>query len=153
MVAHLTNEQRQLARRLRAKALKLADIARSVGCGHSRVKVELRRQNRPARPDTWTPRSGQLTIGEREKILLGLTRSESMRSIAEQLGRSPSTVTREVKANGAGRTTGSGRSTSARERAPSARNGPNSTIRPCALLSLRGLKSYGRPMKLPGDRV
>ena len=100
MTVHLTNEQRQLARRLRAKGLKLADIARSVGCGHSRVKVVLRGQKRPARPDTWTPRSGRLTIGEREEILLGLTRSESMRSIAEQLGRSPSTVTREVKANG-----------------------------------------------------
>ena len=37
---------------------------------------------------------------EREEILLGLNQGLSMRAIARDLGRAPSTITREVKANG-----------------------------------------------------
>ena len=39
-------------------------------------------------------------LGEREEISRGLARDESLRSIAHRLGRSPSTVSREVKING-----------------------------------------------------
>jgi IS30 family transposase len=48
----------------------------------------------------WTPAQGRLSIEEREEILLGLSAGEAMSSIARSLGRSPSTVTREVAANG-----------------------------------------------------
>ena len=45
--------------------------------------------------------AGGLSAEEREDILVGLSRGESMSSIARQLDRAPSTVTREVAANGA----------------------------------------------------
>lgn len=100
MTAHLTVQQRALAHRLRAKGMSLRGIAKEIGCGHSGVDVMLRGQIRVARPITWTPRQGRLTVDEREEILLGLHRGESLTRIAKQLGRSPSTVTREVKVNG-----------------------------------------------------
>ncbi len=41
-----------------------------------------------------------LTSAEREEISLGLTLGESMRSIADRLGRAPSTISREIDRNG-----------------------------------------------------
>jgi IS30 family transposase len=41
-----------------------------------------------------------LSILEREQILLGVSRGASLRAIARALGRSPSTISREVAANG-----------------------------------------------------
>ena len=41
-----------------------------------------------------------LTLAERETISRGIALEQSMRSIAEQLGRSPSTVSREIERNG-----------------------------------------------------
>ena len=100
MTAHLTNFQRGLAHRLHAKGMSLRDIAREIGCSKSGIDVMLRGQSREAKPDAWTPQLGHLTASEREEILLGLGRSESMSAIARSIGRSPSTVTREVKLNG-----------------------------------------------------
>jgi IS30 family transposase len=101
MTAHLTVFQRGLARRLRAQGMSLRDIAKEVGCSHSGIDVMLAgKQSRVAKAESWTPRQGHLTADEREEILLGLHRGESMSAIARQLDRQPSTVTREVKANG-----------------------------------------------------
>jgi IS30 family transposase len=81
--------------------MSLRDVAREVGCSHSGIDVVLRGgQAREARAEAWTPRVGSLQAGEREEILLGLQRNESMSAIARSLGRSPSTVTREVKSRG-----------------------------------------------------
>ncbi|MFE0027462.1 IS30 family transposase [Amycolatopsis sp. NPDC059021] len=41
-----------------------------------------------------------LSVAEREEISLGLARGESMRVIADRLGRTPSTVSREISRNG-----------------------------------------------------
>ena len=41
-----------------------------------------------------------LTLAEREEISRGIASQESMRSIAERLGRSSSTISREIKRNG-----------------------------------------------------
>lgn len=46
------------------------------------------------------PAAGRLNVEEREEILIGLTKGESMSGIARRLGRAPSTVSREVIANG-----------------------------------------------------
>lgn len=100
MTAHLTTSQRALARRLRAKGMSLRAIAKEIGCSSSGIDVMLKGQARAPRPDTWVPRHGHLTAGDREEILLGLHRGESMSQIARDLNRSASSVTREVKANG-----------------------------------------------------
>ena len=81
MTAHLNIEQRALARRLRARKMSLRDIAKQVGCGHAGIDVMLRGQSREARPVEWVPRRGVLTIEEREEILRGLSRDDSLSSL------------------------------------------------------------------------
>ena len=100
LTAHLNIEQRALARRLRARKMSLRDIAKQVGCGHAGIDVMLRGQSREARAIEWVPHRGGLSIEEREEILRGLSRDDSLSAIARQLGRSTSTVSREVKTNG-----------------------------------------------------
>lgn len=100
MAAQLTVEQRALARRLKARGVKIKTIARMIGCHENIIYCVMRGNKRPGKPDTWSPRSGSLTITEREEILVRLVRGESLRSIARTLGRSPSTISREVAANG-----------------------------------------------------
>jgi IS30 family transposase len=102
MAAHFTKEQRSLAHRLRVKGGTLQDIAKQISClSPSHVRVILSgEQLRDGREDPWVPRSGRLTLDEREEIALGLRMEMSMSAIARGLGRSPATVTREVANNG-----------------------------------------------------
>ena len=102
MAAHFTREQRSLAHRLRAKGGSLRDIAKQICCSSpSHLRVVLSgEQLREGREDPWTPRPGRLTLDEREEIALGLRMEISLSAIARGLGRSPSTVTREVANNG-----------------------------------------------------
>ena len=51
-------------------------------------------------PDQWEPRAGCLGIAEREEILVGIRASDALAVIARRLGRSTSTVSREVATNG-----------------------------------------------------
>jgi IS30 family transposase len=79
----------------------LVDIAREIGCTASMVGLMVRDgRHREAAPFGWEPRHGCLTIREREQILMGIGRGDALSAIARSLGRSPSTVTREVNANG-----------------------------------------------------
>ena len=96
----LTREQKQLAFRLRARGMTLKEIAHQVACDHSMVSILVRGRHVSAEPHRWTPREGRLRVEERERILIGLGRGESFRCIAAALGRAPSTVSREVAANG-----------------------------------------------------
>ena len=97
----MTNEQKQMAFRLRAEGLSFKEIARQVCCSHGSFTPMFRdRQRLTGVADTWSPRPGRLRVQEREQILIGLARGESMNAIARVLGRSPSTVTREVERNG-----------------------------------------------------
>ena len=101
MAAHMTHTQKQMARRLRARGLTFVEIARELDFTKEVIRVTVRGdQVRPGRPDEWSSAPGRLSIEEREEILLGLRDEESMSSIARRLGRSPSTITREVAANG-----------------------------------------------------
>ena len=52
------------------------------------------------RPPARKRSSSALTLPEREEISRGIASNLSMRSIAAQLGRSPSTISREIKRNG-----------------------------------------------------
>ncbi len=101
MASVLTREQKQLALRLRAQGLSLVAIARQVGCSAPMVGLMVRDGRfLSGMPDGWAPRAGRLTVMEREQILLGLARGDSMSAIARTMGRAASTVTREVAANG-----------------------------------------------------
>jgi IS30 family transposase len=65
------------------------------------VSVVLRdRQTVAPRPDRWLPGPSRLQLAEREEISLGLLAGESVTAIARRIGRSPSTLCREVSANG-----------------------------------------------------
>jgi IS30 family transposase len=98
---HLSAEQKRLAFRLRARRWRLVDIAREIGCTAPMVGLMVRDgKHREAAPFGWTPRPGCLPVRERERILLGIGRGESLSAIARSLERSPSTITREVNANG-----------------------------------------------------
>jgi IS30 family transposase len=101
MGAHLTLEQKQMARRLRAKGLTVNAIAKELNCVHRTIYVTVREKlGRPGKAAEWEPAPGRLGAEERGDIMVGLARGESMSAIARQLGRSPSTVCREVAANG-----------------------------------------------------
>ena len=77
------------------------DIAREIGCTAPMVGLMVRDGRfTTGVPDEWEPRPGCLSIAEREEILVGVRAGESLSSIARRLGRVPSTVTREVAANG-----------------------------------------------------
>src|SRR6476660_7560182 len=98
---HLTHEQKQLAFRLRARGWRLIDIAREVGCTAPMVGLMVREGKfLTGVPDAWKPRPGCLGIADREEILVGIRGGDSLTAIAEQLGRAPSTISREVAANG-----------------------------------------------------
>jgi IS30 family transposase len=95
----LTRPQRQRAWRLKKSGLSQREIARELDCTLAQLRVV--RKRGPGTPRVvWTPREGRLSADEREQILVGLGRGDSMSAIARQLDRAPSTVTREVGANG-----------------------------------------------------
>ena len=75
-------------------------IARALGRPPATVRTRLLASDwrRPVPAGEWCPL--RLSMGEREEISRGIARCESLRSIASRLGRSPSTVSREVKVNG-----------------------------------------------------
>lgn len=101
MAGILTHEQKQLAFRLRARGWRLVDIAREIGCTAPMVGLMVRDGRFTVGvPDKWEPRSGCLGIVDREEILVELRAGASSRAIARRLGRAPSTISREVAANG-----------------------------------------------------
>ena len=101
MAKRFTAEEQSQARRLRAEGKKLEDIAKVMGRSLGGVWVQVTEIKKASVvSDPWQPRLDRLQDHEREKIAVGLGRGESLTSIARELGRSPSTVTREVAANG-----------------------------------------------------
>jgi IS30 family transposase len=98
---HLSAEQKQMAFRLYAHGWRLIDIAREIGCTAPMVGRMVREgKHVEGAAFGWEPRSGCLSIRDREEILVGIGRGDSLSAIARSLGRSPSTITREVNANG-----------------------------------------------------
>jgi transposase, IS30 family len=87
--------------RLRSgKAAKPA--ARELGLGTSTVRAYLLRCG-GIRPELRRRAAGWLTFAEREEISRGLAAGHSLRRIAAGLARAPSTISREVAANGGAR--------------------------------------------------
>ena len=72
-----------MVRRLRAKGCSYRQIERDLGVSMGSVAVTLSgKQVRPGKIDQWSPAPGRLSAKEREDILVGLSRGESMSSIA-----------------------------------------------------------------------
>jgi IS30 family transposase len=98
----MTPAQKRLARNLRADGMSLPAIAKLLGRSDTGISVVVtgivRGSNR--RPDDWQPAAGRLQPREREAIAVGIGRGDSFQTIAGELGRWPSTVSREVNANG-----------------------------------------------------
>ena len=77
-------------------------IGQQIGRHHRTVWGHLQRLRRPTPAEPIRSRL-RLSLREREEISRGLAAGESRRSIARRLGRSPSTIAREVTRNGEAR--------------------------------------------------
>jgi IS30 family transposase len=94
-----SEEERQTIWDMREAGVPVKRIAKHLG----RQNVSLRKFIADAGGKRPTPRQRselRLSLEEREEISRGLAAGDSIRAIAEALGRSPSTVCREVNANG-----------------------------------------------------
>lgn len=99
MGRRFSEEERQTIWDMREAGVPVKRIARHLG----RQNVSLRKFIADAggkRPSARERSELRLSLEEREEISRGLAAGDSIRSIAEALGRSPSTVCREVNANG-----------------------------------------------------
>jgi IS30 family transposase len=96
----LTPEERKRIIGLVADGMRAADVAREVARSASIVQRVIREAGGVARRLDWDPSPARLSAAEREEIRAGLEVDESLRTIARRLGRAPSTVSREVNANG-----------------------------------------------------
>lgn len=100
-VPRLTDSQRLDIRQRIAAGESFEEAASAVGCSVGSVSRVIARSG-GMRPRV-KPRSPlRLSLAEREEISRGLLVGQSMRTIAFLLGRSPSTVSREVASNGHG---------------------------------------------------
>lgn len=77
----------------------LREIGRNLGLGRGRVE-RFMYDCGGIRPAERRRRAGHLTAAERETVSRGLASGDSARSIAQRLGRSPSTISREIARNG-----------------------------------------------------
>jgi len=99
MWRRFSEEERQTIWDMREAGVPVKRIARHLG----RQNVSLRKFIADAGGKRPTPRQRselRLSLQEREEISRGLAAGDSIRAIAEALGRSPSTVCREVNVNG-----------------------------------------------------
>jgi transposase, IS30 family len=93
----ITEAERDQMAAWAAEGLGAEAIAERTGFHPGSVRRAVARARRAA---SWCPGPGRLTLAEREAVLTGLVRGHSLRAIARQLGRHPSTISREVTANG-----------------------------------------------------
>jgi IS30 family transposase len=80
-----------------AEGLSRLEISRRSGWGEATVRMVIWRARRT---QMWSPSLARLSLAEREQVLVGLVQGRSLRAIAAEIDRAPSTVSREVKANG-----------------------------------------------------
>ena len=101
MPPHRSPKMEQEIRRLRAKGYSFRQIARMLECSDSHThRVCMLRKPLPPETHGWVPAPGRLSMREREEIRAGLERHETFTSIAQSLGRSVSSLSREVAWNG-----------------------------------------------------
>ncbi|MBA2607748.1 MAG: IS30 family transposase [Actinobacteria bacterium] len=96
----LTPEERKRIIVLVADGMAPVEVAREVARSSRFVRLVVRESGGVLRRLEWDPSPARLSAAERETIRSGLDDDESFRTIAGRIGRAPSTVSREVKANG-----------------------------------------------------
>jgi len=96
----LTPEERKRIVGLVTDGMRAVEVAREVARSVGFVQRVVRETGGVARRLDWDPSPARLSAMEREEIRAGLDRGDSLRAIATRLGRAPSTVSREVSANG-----------------------------------------------------
>jgi IS30 family transposase len=101
-VERLSEREKVEIARLSALGLPSRLIGAQIGRHHRTVWGYLNRLRRPVAAE---PKRSPLRLSfhEREEISRGMAAGESRRSVARRLGRSPSTIAREVTRNGGGR--------------------------------------------------
>jgi IS30 family transposase len=97
--AHYTDAQKALMWERWKEGWTLHQIAQLFNRAHTSVRNILSRTG-GIRPPLRRRCPRSLTLAEREEISRGLAEGRSVRSVALQLGRAPSTVSREIKRNG-----------------------------------------------------
>src|SRR5262245_29462492 len=86
---------------MRAEGMRVADVARAVGCSLRTVgRVVAGKGKREQRVTRWCASKRRLSLAEREEISRGLHGGQSFTAIAKVIGRTTSTVSREVNLNG-----------------------------------------------------
>jgi IS30 family transposase len=85
---------------LSARGMSDRDLAREVGRSLGTVQLVIREGGGVASKISWDPSPARLSAQDREDIRRGLDAGESFRTIAARVQRAPSTVSREVNANG-----------------------------------------------------
>jgi len=98
-MVRLSPEEKAEIRRLAAKGLPVREIARQMGRAPTTIVDFIERTQRLTSP-VRERSARQLCLAEREEISRGLAEGRSVRVIAARIGRSPSTVCREVVRNG-----------------------------------------------------
>jgi transposase, IS30 family len=97
----ISPEVRREVMRLAAKGAGHREILEQVDISDSAIKCVLRPLGGVIRKESLRPPSGlRLSVEDRQTIWCALKAGDSLRTIATGLGRAPSTVSREVKANG-----------------------------------------------------
>ncbi len=96
---YYTEEQKAVMWERWQKGDSLHSIARLFDRGHSSV-ARILSETGGIRPPMRIRSSTALTLSEREDISRGLATNQSLRAIAFQLNRSPSTISREINRNG-----------------------------------------------------
>ena len=94
----MTNAIRLEIRRRVAEGERIQAVALAIGCSHMTVRRVLGPMRRF--PAVHRRSELRLSFSEREEISRGIEADQSLRHIAGRLGRSPSTVTREVSGTG-----------------------------------------------------
>jgi IS30 family transposase len=96
----LTPLERKRIIGLVADGMSAVDVAREVARSAGFIRKVVRQAGGVARRLEWDPSPARLSAAEREEIRRGLDDDESFTALARRLGRAPSTVSREVNANG-----------------------------------------------------
>jgi IS30 family transposase len=99
----ITPEKRREIVRLAADGATYQEIAEKVDLSHGAVGIVVRPLGGVIRNEMWNPGTKRMSLDDRVVIAIGLGQGLSIRAIARCLGRNPTTVSREVNANGGSR--------------------------------------------------